>query len=110
MQDRELPTIRFLRMWKTASGQLYTYQDNDIQTKVVQGLLSHNVERSAWQIERFFSEQIFFRKLLKTFAVYINVRKEMFIMKWKWNEKSSIRNPVKKCIQYIPIVNSIEVQ
>ena len=38
-------------------------QDNDIWTKVVQGLWSHNLEWSACQIEGFFHEQNLFQKI-----------------------------------------------
>ena len=38
-------------------------QDNDIRTKVVQGLWSHNLEWSASQIEGFFCEQKLFQKI-----------------------------------------------
>ena len=38
-------------------------QDNDVWTKVVQGLWSHSLEWSACQIEGFFSEQKLFQKI-----------------------------------------------
>ena len=38
-------------------------QDNDIRTKVLQDLWSHNLEWSACQIEGFFSEQKLFQKI-----------------------------------------------
>ena len=45
-------------------------QDNDIWTKVVQGLWSHNLEWSAYQIEGFFSEQKLFQKIASNIFIW----------------------------------------
>ena len=45
-------------------------QDNDIRTKVVQGLWSHNLEWSPCQIEGFFSEQKLFQKIASNIFIW----------------------------------------